>query len=330
MAHTVTTLSAWSEEHVRVADVLRALEELRRPEPMPSTRTSVLTLVVVATRRASAERALAAVGELGGRHPARVLTLLLAPDARPGDRGIDAEIRLLGSEAEGRPVWFEDVELAVRGPAADHLDSLIEPFTIADLPVVVWWVDGLPELDDAMVTAADVVLVDARDFGDEQCFETLASLRHTPVIDLSWHRLRPWRELLASLFEGRVARPFLADVRSARVVGRTGPRYLLGGWLVDRLKLPTSEVHLEEAEHVSIEVIARDSAGRRGVFEVTRQSDERTVRARAELQDGPTSEIVVPLPEGGPAWGLADALSRLERDAVYEGALDAAIVLARR
>ena len=330
MAEAVTTLTAWSEENVRIPEVLRVLEELRRPEPMPSTRTSVLTLVVIASQRASASRATGALHELGGRHPARVLTLVLDPSARPADHGVDASVTLFGGVAEDRQVWFEDIDLDVRGPAARHLDSLIEPFTISDLPVVVWWVDGLPSPDDQMVSAADVVLVDARDFGDDDCFETLAALPPTPLIDLSWHRLRPWRELLASLFDSPEARPFLDDVRSVHVDGRTGPRHLLAGWLLDRLRVPTAEVHLGAAEHVSIEVVARAPDDRRGAFSVARTSDAMVVEARAEIDGGPSSHIAVPLPGGGPAWGLADALSRLERDEVYEGALRGAIALARR
>ncbi|HEX7165437.1 MAG TPA: glucose-6-phosphate dehydrogenase assembly protein OpcA [Acidimicrobiales bacterium] len=325
------TLSVWSEDGVRVADVVAALEDLRRPEPMPATRTSVLTLVVVATRAASADRALAALHELGGRHPARVLTILSDPDAAPSDAGIDASVRLLGGEADGKEVWFEDVELCVRDDAARHLDSLIEPFTIADLPVVVWFVDGLPADDDPLLAAADVVLVDARDFGDADCFGSLARVtRRRPVVDLSWQRLQPWRELLAGLFEGPDARPFLGDVRSVRVAGRTGPRHLLAGWVADRLRLPSPEVHLVAGEHVSMRVVAVAPDGRAGTFEVLRRDDERVVRARADLEGGPTSEVVVPLPDATPAWGLATALSRLYRDPVYEHALRAAVALADR
>ena len=72
MANTVTTLSLWSDENVRIATVLDALEGLRKPEPMPPTRTSVLTLVVVATRMSSADRAGAALHELDLRCVARV------------------------------------------------------------------------------------------------------------------------------------------------------------------------------------------------------------------------------------------------------------------
>jgi len=130
----ITTLSLWSEENVRIPSVVEALDALRKPEPMPPTRTNVLTLVVVAVRPSSADRAATALHELGGRHPARVLTLVVDLESR--EACIDAQLALLGSRAEGHPVWFEDVRLDVRGPVTGHLDSLIEPFTIADLPVV--------------------------------------------------------------------------------------------------------------------------------------------------------------------------------------------------
>ena len=327
MANAVTTLSLWADENVRVPAVLEALDALRRPEPMPPTRTSVLTLVVVATRPASAERAAAAVHELAGRHPARVLTLVV--DRSATDACLDAQLALLGSESEGHPVWFEDVRLDVRGPVVDHLDSLIEPFTIADLPVVAWFVDGLPDPTDPLLTAADLLLVDARDFGETECFSTLASLRVHPLVDLSWHRLRPWRELLAALFEGAGVAPFLHGIRSVRVEGKTGPRHLLAGWIASRLRVPSAEIHLRDAVHVTIEIIS-EIDGRRGTFTVERTSDERVVRARGDIDGGPTAEIVVPLVEPTPAWGLASALSALERDPVYEAALDAAIVLSNR
>jgi glucose-6-phosphate dehydrogenase assembly protein OpcA len=322
----VTTLSLWSEEAVKVGDVVVALEELRRPEPMPATRTSVLTLCIVGSDPEEVERAKAAVHELGGRHPARVIHLVLDPEADGGPPGIDAEIRLLGGEAEGHELWFEDVELVVHGPATGHLDSLIEPLTLADLPVVAWFVDELPSPSDPMLRAADVLLVDSRELGGIDCFSTLVELaRSHPVVDLSWARLRPWRELRAGLFEGPDFRPFVHHVRRAEVAGRTGPRHLIGGWLTDRLALSRSQLHLEPADHVSIRLHAElPDTGRRGVFEAVR-GDERRVRARADVESGPTTTAVVDLPEATPAWGLADALSHLERDDVYQRALGRAL-----
>jgi glucose-6-phosphate dehydrogenase assembly protein OpcA len=310
---------------VKVGDVVTALDDLRRPEPMPATRTSVLTMCILGSDLGEVERAKAAIHELGGRHPARVLHVVLDADATSGAPGIDAEIRLLGGEAEGHDLWFEDVELIVRGPATRHLDSLLEPLTLPDLPVVVWSVDALPHPDDPLLRAADVLLVDSRALGGLDCFDTLVRLARThPVVDLSWVRLQPWRELLGGLFEGPDFRPFVHHVVRAEVAGRTGPRHLIGGWLLDRLALGRPHHHLDAAEHVSIRLHAELPDGRRGVFEAVR-GDDRRVRARADVDGGPTSTAVVDLPEATPAWGLADALSHLERDPVFERALGRAL-----
>ncbi len=325
MAEPLTTLSLWSEESAKVGDVLTALGDLRRPEPMPATRTSVLTLVIITSNRSAAVRAQEAVHELGGRHPARVLSLVLDRDGAGAAPGVDADIRLLGGETEGKEVWFEDVELFVHGEVVAHLHSLIEPLTLADLPVVVWFVEDAPPVDDPLLAAADVVLVDSRQLGDD-CFSNLDGLtRRLPVVDLSWVRLQPWRELLAGLFEGPAFRPFIHHVTRAEVFGHHGPRTLIGGWLADRLDLPKRIVHLEPDDHVTIRLFCRDEAGTEGVFCVRRLEGGRTVEARADVMGGPATEAVLELPEATPAWGLADALARLERDPVYEQAVRRAL-----
>ncbi len=324
MAEPVT-LSVWSDENVKVADVLAAIDDLRKPERLPPFRTTVMTLVVLASRHANAEWAMTAVHELGGRHPARTLLLLTEPYGEPG---VDAEVRLLGGSAGGTDLWFEDVALTVRGAVTEHLDSLVEPFTVADLPVVTWFVDRLPDPRDAMLRASDVVVVDARGFGDNECFAVLAALlRERPVVDLSWVRLTPWRALLAGLFDGRETRPFLDGVQHVRVEGKRGPRHLLAGWLADRLSLDLTRIELVDALHVSIAVDAA-AGGRAARFEVTRASDERLVTSTASIRGGPETSSVVTLPDATPAWGLPDALSHLERDPVYEGALRVALSLA--
>lgn len=323
MAESVV-LNEWSAEHVRVGDVLDALDELRRTEQLSATRAAVMTLVLLARDPAEAERAVSAIHLLGGHHPAR--TVVLVDHRTSGRDGVDATVRLVGSQAAGLPIWAEDVQLVVSGPVASHLDSLIEPLTLPDLPVVVWFVDGLPAPHDPLLAAADVMLVDARDFGDTDCFATLDSLVRTrPVVDLSWTRLRPWRRLLAVLFDGAF-RPFVHGVRRAEVSGKTGPRHLLAGWLVDRLGLPSSALHLAEAEHVAMRLSA-EADGRKGVFEVRRSGDDRMLVATASVEGGATASSVVNLPEANPAWGLADALSRLDHDVVYEHALRAALAL---
>ena len=328
-------LNAWSADDVRVADVLGALESLRRDERLPPTRTAVLNIVVVGNDRDEVDRAVSAVFELGGRHPARTLVVLEREDGggRPGGGSISADVRIMGGEAEGHGVWFEHIELTVaRSPVATHLDSLVEPFALPDLPVVAWYVDAVPAVDDRLLRSADVVLVDARSLGDVACFEALAAvMRARPVLDLSWVRLRPWRELLAGLFEGPQFRPFVQGVRTAEVRGKPGPRALLAGWVADRLELPSSALLVEEDEHASITLHAEEpGSGRTGVFSVARPSDDRVVVARASVSGGPSSEAVLPLPPASPSWGLTEALSRLGHDPLYERALRSALARSLR
>ena len=251
MADTVTiqTIGSWEAEGVTVGQIEGALSELRRHEERAAVRTSVLTLVVVVHDPEAAATALDVVRQLGARHPARTLVLRLddagAEQAGAG-RGFDASVGVHVIDHDGRAVCFEDVTLAVRGRARHHLDSLVEPFTLPDLPVVVWVPDRLPGTGDPLLDAADRVIVDSRAAPDDrQVLPRLAGLvRRLPVTDLSWVRLAPWRHLLAAVFDDPTHTPFLGSVQGAEVVGRHGPRHLLAGWLASRLRLPRARLHL--------------------------------------------------------------------------------------
>jgi glucose-6-phosphate dehydrogenase assembly protein OpcA len=321
----MTVLSEWQGEQVAVGDVLEALDGLRRGEARAATRTSVLTLVVVSADADDAARSGATIAALGSRHPAR--TLLLVPATADAPK-IDAAVQLVCAEVEGSNVWSEQVTLSVPPGLWQHLASLIEPFTLPDLPVVVWYVSDLPALSDPLLDAADAVLVDTKELGDLAAFPAVAELaRRRTVVDLSWGRLRPWRELLAGLFEGRDYRRFAGGVVAAEVDGKEGPRHLLAGWLSSRLALPASAFTLEAARHVTLRLRA-EAEGHQAVFEVSRAEGERLVRAAAEVEGGPHHRDVLPLPDDSLPWSLADALTHLSRDRVYEQALRAALAFA--
>lgn len=313
-------LGEWRGEHVTVGEVLDALTGLRRGQVRTATRTSVLNLVVVAADADDASRAAEAMAGLGARHPSR--TLLLVPGPSDGAR-VNAAVELVGSSVEGQTLWSEQVCLTVCGELVHHLDSLIEPFTLPDLPLAVWYVSDLPVLSDPLLAAADAVLVDTKELGSVQAFPHVAEVarRHT-VIDLSWARLRPWRELLAGLFEGQAFRGFLDSVERAEVLGKEGPRHLLAGWLTSRLGLAGGAVSLGDARHATMRLFARGA-----VFSVVRDAGSRLVRASAAVEGGPAREDVVPLPDESLSWSLSEALTHLERDRVYEQALRAALAL---
>jgi len=323
----LTTIGSWQAENVDANQVEAALSDLRHHEEQLATRTSVMTLVVVVSDDDEAQQTLDVVRHLGSRHPSRTLVLVLDADEEHETR-LDASVSVCSIQREGRPVAVEEVVLEVRGRARHHLDSLVRPFRLPELPVAVWLPRTLLSRGDPLLETADRVIVDTRVVGYRpDALSRLSALTHrVAVTDLSWSRLRPWRNLLASLFEGRIYRPFLRDIHSLEVTGHSGPRYLIAGWLLSRLRLPRSLVHLGEAEHLSVKLVATHD-GRRGHFVVERKGDERVIDASVRIEGGPSFEQTVQIGGDWQSRALADSLAHMGHNETYEAALEAAVGL---
>jgi glucose-6-phosphate dehydrogenase assembly protein OpcA len=241
---------------------------------------------------------------------------------------MDATVHLHAAPAEGVNVWSEDVVLAVRGSAQRHLDSIVEPLALPDLPLALWYVSSEPRPGDPLLDVADVVLVDSKELGGMAAYPDILQLaRRQTVADLSWVRLTPWRLVLGGLFEGHAYRPFVRGVTAAVVQGKPGPRHLLAGWLISQLDLPRRAVQLEDARHATVRLTAEHD-GRTAEFMCEREPGSRLVRARAAIDGGPGHEELLSLPETSLAWSLAHALNAPEADHVYEQALGGALELA--
>jgi glucose-6-phosphate dehydrogenase assembly protein OpcA len=318
-------LDRWAATDVRLSAVVDQMIELRRKVARTASRTSVMTLVVMTANDEDADRARHAMHALGTHHPARLI--VLRPERAPGPAGVDASVSIYGAVVGEHPVAFDEVVLTARSDAAAHLRSIIEPFTLPDLPIVLWYPGELPTAADPLLGIADTVLVDSKEAGDERAFAALAELfRRSVVVDLSWERLRPWRELLAALFAGPAYRPFAEGVTAIEVAGKRGPRHLLAGWLASRLGTPRAQIHLADDRHVQV-VLHAAADGRTARFELARAEGERLVRAGVTVEGGPHHDEVLALPEDSLGWSLAQALTHLGRDPVWERALAASVVL---
>ncbi|HEX2041690.1 MAG TPA: glucose-6-phosphate dehydrogenase assembly protein OpcA [Acidimicrobiales bacterium] len=321
----VTTIGSWEAENVTVAQVEAALSDLRRHEVRAAVRTSVVNLVTVVDDQREADAALEVVYDLGSRHPSRTVVVVVGDE---GDEGIDAAVSVHAVERDGTAMSYEDVVLHVRGRARYHLDSVVEPFTVPDLPVVVWLPAHLPSPGDPLLDVAHSLVVDSRVVpeGGDVLRRISALTRRRPVNDLSWIRLAPWRSQLAGLFEGGVCCPFLHGVRTVEVAGNHGPRHLLGGWLLRRLNLRREAVILEPAEHVSIRLTAF-SEGRKGTFGVRRAGPERVIESSIDIEGGPCVQQTMRIRRQWPGLSLANALTRMSGDEAYRVALDGALEL---
>jgi glucose-6-phosphate dehydrogenase assembly protein OpcA len=323
----------WRKQEASVSDLLAALPSLRRQVAghEAGTRMTVMTIVMVSEGGPASRDCAHSVRAIGAHHPCRFLLLRPDPEGTPA---IDAEMSLWRAEPpEGalQPLFFEEIHLRVAGQAASHLASIASPFVLADLPVLIWFPERLPDPADPLLRLATALVTDTRALAEGEIapsYRTLLELANRqPVVDLSWVRLQPWRELLAGLFEAGHNSWFLQGVRLATVKGKPGPRHMLGGWLMAQLDLRARELALFDAKHVDITLEAAYD-GEQGTFSVHRDEQSRAVWARAELSSGVTHGQALPLPDDSLTSALASAISNLRADRVWERALASAAALA--
>ena len=290
-------LERWSGKDIRLAEVGRALAQLRASSAEqgmpPSLRTSVMTHLAWVPED-WLDKARAALSGMGERHPSRTILLIPEPDA--GKSRIDAAVSFETYTIPGveHNVCSEVIELRLLGTRAKAPASIVEPLLISDLPVFLRWRGeppwGAPELEQ-LVDLTDRLIVDSTEWDDlPYPYGRLVELfERAAVSDIAWARTSRWRTLLASLWPG------IADVRTIRVRGTAAQAQLLAGWL--RSRLDRDDVAVEHVQAERLEGI--------------------------ELDGEPA-----PFPPGDPPQPsdvLSDELDRYTRDRVYEAAVRATI-----
>ena len=212
-------------------------------------RTSVLTLVVIAPRPETTERALAAINSLNQRHPSRAIVVSPGDFDGPAtmDAHIYAECKL--SDRSGAEMCTEQLLIKTGGELSQHLSRVIVPLLIHDLPVVLWWPDDPPfgsRQFHEVAGTVDRLLVDSGSFRDDGA-KRLAGLATVvsdgvAVADIGWLRLNLWRELLAGIFDHPLLTAELDHIRNVRIdIARPTSTMRLSkaafylGWLASRL-----------------------------------------------------------------------------------------------
>lgn len=304
----------------------------------------VLTLVI-ATDAAGLEDALAAAHGASRDHPSRVIAVVRPgghDGAAPADQAsrLDAQIRSGQDTGAG-----ETLVLLPAGAAATHLDTLVVPFLLPDVPVVTWWpttpparpsTDPLGRLASARITNTPALADPAA------ALAALAPGYARGDIDLAWTRITLWRAVVASMLApvfagghqdgGRAQGPLAGTdgsgistvaigsdpawpVLAAQVHGEAcnASLGLMVAWLSSRLACPVDLVDEDGARGITaIEVTCTD-----GTYRVERCDAERvTVRTPASDQSR-----MVTMPRREPVSTLNEELRRLAPDLVYEEAL---------
>jgi glucose-6-phosphate dehydrogenase assembly protein OpcA len=188
-------------------------------------RTSVMNLVVVARRPEIGERCAAIIHDLTGRHPSR--TLIVLPADPDGPSWLDAIIQahcVVASET-APATCAETIYLTCGGESGRHLEAVVAPLLIHDLPVTLWWPDEPPPEGHVAANTFEVcdrLVVDGstwRGSGLPQLVR-MASVQDRGSIaisDFALVRQSRWREAIASVFDHPDILPFVRMIRRITV-----------------------------------------------------------------------------------------------------------------
>jgi hypothetical protein len=186
-----------------------------------AARTSVMNLVVIARRPEVGEGCAATIQLLTGRHPSR--TTILLPADPDGPSWLDAQIQahcVLPRE-DAAATCAETIYVTAGGEGGRHLDAIVAPLLIHDLPVTVWWPDepafGTQPAND-LFEMADRLIVDGyhwRGTGLDQLRRLAALQERLPlaISDFALVRQSRWREAIASIFDIPDFLPYLSHLR---------------------------------------------------------------------------------------------------------------------
>ncbi|HET7030600.1 MAG TPA: glucose-6-phosphate dehydrogenase assembly protein OpcA [Candidatus Limnocylindrales bacterium] len=227
-AHSIAEVEAelariWVDSNVHTDRNHDEVED--RPERHVAARTSVMNLVVIARRPEVGERSAAIIQTLTGRHPSR--TTIVQPADPDGPSWLDAQIvaHCIMPRADAPQTCAETIHLTCGGEAGRHLDAIVAPLLIHDLPVTVWWPDepqfGSEPVQD-LLAMADRLVVDASGWRGTG----LASLRKMAALsagttiaisDFAMVRQSRWREAIAAIFDVPDFSPYLRHIRRIAV-----------------------------------------------------------------------------------------------------------------
>jgi glucose-6-phosphate dehydrogenase assembly protein OpcA len=231
----------WSARATTPGDIeaaLRAMLKERHSENASYVPARSLNLVCIVDKQWSGEIA-NRLRHIGHAHAARTIVCAVEPKRET----LDA-VATIASDVHPKAGEFallrETVVVDVGERHLAHIDTVVDPLVVTDLPTVAWAPHGHQEAIDALLELTQVVLLDSVDEPDirDGLRRALTLLDDVYVVDLAWLRSTPWRERVAATFDPPHLRPDLRTISAVTV--RHHPEsavagLLLVGWLASRL-----------------------------------------------------------------------------------------------
>jgi glucose-6-phosphate dehydrogenase assembly protein OpcA len=246
----------WSAQATTPGDIeaaLRAMLKQRHSENAGYVPARSLNLVCIVDKQWSGEIA-NRLRHVGHAHAARTIVCAVEPKRTT----IDA-VATIASDVNPQPGEFallrETVIVDVGERHLPHVDTIVDPLVVTDLPTVAWAPHGHQEAIQALLPIVQVVLLDSIDEPDmrDALRRALGLLDDAYVVDLAWLRSTPWRERVAATFDPPHLRPDLRTISAVTV--RHHPEsavaaLLLVGWLASRLNWQLSPLMSRDSKLV--------------------------------------------------------------------------------
>jgi glucose-6-phosphate dehydrogenase assembly protein OpcA len=235
---SVITDSVWTATDTTPEAIERALREMlvdRHTAEPNSVPARVLNLVAVVDRQWSGEIA-NRLRLVGRNQPSR--TIVCQVD--PGRRTIDAQVSV-AVRGEAELTLARELVILDLGPHhLRHLETIVDPLVVTDLPTLIWSPHDHDEAVEALLKLGQIVLLDGVDEFDaaDGLARAAALVERAIVVDLAWLRSTPWRERIAALFDPPSERPALDRLSGVTIRHEQGSAVvalLLVGWLASRL-----------------------------------------------------------------------------------------------
>ena len=345
----------WSGRDVSPADVEAALRDLlirhHAEAHAADAPARVLNMVAVVESqwRGEIENRLERVGRY---HASR--TVLCAVER--GRETMDATARIIDDD-ETKPGEFdlthEHVVLDIGPKHLEHLDTVVDPLVVTDLPTMVWAPHGHKDAIDQILPLAQITLLDSVQEPDiaEAIHRARALSEKTYVVDLAWLRSTPWRERVAATFDPPEFREQLGSISSVAIrhhpdSAAAGMLYI--GWLATRLGWKVDALYARNGgwkgrargrrQEVSLSLEPQPELSVMGLDGVTIQTAQGTevsldrgpggLHARRTTRKGRESEWTVLGASRGEAGLLGEGIRQaMLRDPTYRPALDAAATM---
>jgi glucose-6-phosphate dehydrogenase assembly protein OpcA len=241
MATATTTDLHWSARDTQpdaIASALRKLLFEAHAANESYVPARVLNLICIVDHEYAGEIA-NRLRRVGRYHPSRTVVC----SVNHGRTTLDA-VATIAAPAETKPGEYaltrETVLVEIGTKHLKHLETIIDPLVVTDLPTLVWSPHGHPEAVDRALELAQVVLLDSVDEPDtgEALRRACGLAERAYVVDLAWLRSTPWRERIAATFDPAKLRGDLAQISAVTVRHHPASRAaaaLVVGWLASRL-----------------------------------------------------------------------------------------------